>query len=979
MSRVYVALDVEATGLNVDRDAIIEIGAVKFREDERLGEWTTLVNPARPLPFRIQQLTGITDAEVRRAPMLNSVKSAFERFVGGATVVGHSVAQDLGYLSRAGVLVGHASIDTFELASILVPFASRYNLATLMDELGIDFPTHHRALQDACAARDLFLALMRRAEDLDLDALREINRLTARIDWPLKTVFQDAERARTRSAFGTSIGAQLRAKGAMRGGAVGLLSGEEELEPLRKARTRTLLDTDSLAALLGPHGAFAQRFPAYEHRPQQVQMLQDVAEVFNDGGYLLVEAGTGTGKSMAYLIPAIYWAAQNGERVVISTNTINLQDQLFAKDLPDLQRVLPIPFRAAVLKGRNNYLCRTRLAAFRRRDDLTTTEVRVLAKILAWLPSSLTGDVGELALMGDEMAVWAKVCSDPDACRPDVCGEGCFYWRARAQAEAAHVVIVNHALLLSDMAVGGQVLPEYDHVIIDEAHHLEARATDQLGQNLTQNGAQALLYDLSHPLRSGAGRAVAEGAGAAGERWGGFLGDLEAILRLSKAAPETKAHFARLIGPLHNDIERANRRLTQIFTLLQRFLEDQLAERRGQTPYDIQIRLTHGVRVSPDWETIEAEGRDLHDQLGHVAEALSRVWHGLDEADFELARHDEWMGELAARRRAILEMSDAALGILAQPRQDMIYWVSVQPRGDTIELNSAPLHVGDLLHQRLFGAKETVVLTSATLRTNEDFAYVRERLGLDECIEDSVGSPFDYEASTLLYLPTDIPEPTQPYFQKRLESALIELCRATEGRTLVLFTSHSQLRQTYRAISQPLGEEGILVLGQGLDGGRRGLLETFKTNERTVLLGTRSFWEGVDVVGEALSCLVVTRLPFDVPSDPVFAARSETFDDPFNQYAIPQAILRFRQGFGRLIRSKNDRGVVVVLDRRLLTKSYGQHFVASLPPTTVRRSPLAELAQAAAQWIGPRRRAATPAAAPDQPAPTAPQQSTLGL
>ncbi len=969
MNRVYVALDIEATGLSTDRDAIIEIGAVKFRGEEPLGEWSALVNPGRPIPYRIQQLTGLTDAELRRAPVLNQVRGALERFIGPAPVVGHSVQQDLGYLARAGILVGHPSIDTFELASILVPYASRYNLGTLMAELGIAFPTKHRAVHDARAARDLFLALVRRAEDLDLDSLREINRLTARIDWPLKTVFQEAERSRTRSAFSGSIGAQLRAKGLLRGGGVGLLSGDDDYEPLEKADRRTMLDEEALADLLGPTGVFARRFASYEHRPQQVQMLRDVVQVFNDGGYLLVEAGTGTGKSMAYLIPAITWAVQNGERVVVSTNTINLQDQLFTKDLPDLQRVLPVGFRVAILKGRTNYLCRTRLAQFRRRDDLSTTEVRVLAKILAWLPSTLTGDVGELALMGDEAAVWSKVCADQDACRPDVCGDGCFYWRARALAEAAHIVVVNHALLLSDMSVDNRLLPEYDHVIIDEAHHLEARATEQFGRTLTQTAAQNALHDLSHPVSGG--------------KVGGFLGSLDAVIRTSKASPEDKATFSRIFTTLHEEVDRAGRRLATVFHLLQQFLDEQLAERKGQNAYDIQIRLTHSARTTPDWEPIEAEGRNLQIVLRKIAENLSKVWSLLDDRKVGVAGQEEWAGELAARRRVISEMGEAVQDILAQPRQDSIYWLSLQPRTENVELNSAPLHVGGVLQQRLFGAKETVVLASATLRTGEDFGYIKERLGLaDDCVEDAVGSPFDYEASTLLYLPTDMPEPTQPYFQKRLEQTLIDLCKATEGRTLVLFTSHSQLRQTYRAIGQPLGEEGILVLGQGLDGGRRGLLEAFKSTERAVLLGTRSFWEGVDVVGEALSCLVVTRLPFDVPSDPVFAARAETFEDPFNQFATPQAILRFRQGFGRLIRAKTDRGVVVVLDRRMITKAYGQQFLASLPPTTVKKAPLSELPAAAAAWIGPLKSAANGAtadAAPAVPQPTAPTQPKLGV
>jgi DNA polymerase-3 subunit epsilon/ATP-dependent DNA helicase DinG len=256
-----------------------------------------------------------------------------------------------------------------------------------------------------------------------------------------------------------------------------------------------------------------------------------------------------------------------------------------------------------------------------------------------------------------------------------------------------------------------------------------------------------------------------------------------------------------------------------------------------------------------------------------------------------------------------------------------------------------------LVQKYLFMPKECVVLTSATLRTEGEFDFIRERLSAWEAEEAAVGSPFDYASSTLLYLPTDIPEPYQPYYQKTVEAALIDLCRATRGRTLVLFTSYSQLRNTSKAITRPLAEEEIVVYTQGDGSSRNQLLENFRTTPRAVLLGTRSFWEGIDVVGEALSCLVIARLPFSVPSDPIFAARSETFDDPFGQYALPEAILRLRQGFGRLIRSKTDRGVVVILDKRILTKSYGRAFLDSLPACTVRQGPLAALPQMAAQWI----------------------------
>jgi len=460
MSRIYVSLDLETTGLQADRDAIIEIGAVKFRNDEIIGEWSSLVNPGRALPHKIERLTGITSSQVATAPSIFQVTPQLSRFIGENPIVGHNIQFDLSFLQRAGVSFSAPALDTFELACILMPYASRYALGKLMDELGIDFPTRHRAVDDARAAQALFNALLARARKLDSKIVEEIAKLGEKSNWPLRFAFQDILRDRTRTAFAPgTIGAQLAAKNAAEDATLGLLfSRDRDERPLKPKAHNDALDVDALAHTLGPDGLFAQHFEGYEFRPQQVEMLRAVAGAFNDGATLLVEAGTGTGKSLAYLIPAIYFAAQNNQRVVISTNTINLQDQLYLKDIPDLRKVLPFEFKVALLKGRSNYLCRNRLDTLRRSEKLTNEEVRVLAKVLAWLPSTATGDSAELILMGPaENAVWSRIASDLDHCTAERCQSqqqgACFFYRAREKAESAHVIIVNHALMLSDVAV----------------------------------------------------------------------------------------------------------------------------------------------------------------------------------------------------------------------------------------------------------------------------------------------------------------------------------------------------------------------------------------------------------------------------------------------------------------------------------------------------------------------------------------------
>ncbi len=943
MPRIYVALDTETTGLQADRDAIIEIGAIKFRGDELLGEWSALVNPGRALPHKIERLTGITSREVANAPLLSQVAPQLSRFIGENPIVGHNIQFDLAFLQRRGISFSAPALDTFELACILMPYASRYSLGKLMDELGIAFPTRHRALDDARAVRALFCALLERARDLEVKVIEEIAKLSDKSNWALKFAFQDILRDRARTAFAPgTIGAQLAAKGTTTSEeTLGLLfSRDRDERPLKPKAHNDPLDVDALAHLLEPEGLFAQAFEGYEHRPQQIEMLRAVANAFNDDATLLVEAGTGTGKSLAYLIPAIYWAVQNNQRVVISTNTINLQDQLYLKDIPDLRKVLPFEFKAALLKGRSNYLCRHRFESLRKSEKLDNDQVRVLAKVLAWLPSTATGDSAELILMGPaENAVWSRIASDADHCSAERCQfqqEGkCFFYRARERAESAHVIIVNHALLLSDVATENHVLPEYKYLVVDEAHHLEARATDALSFEASSSSLELLLR------------------GLANER-GGLIGNLAGALRHSDLPPQLKSEVQNIFNDVADDVERALRGVYDFFMALEKFLDAQESSPgENDSAYDRQIRLTPTRRAQPAWSNIEIAWDDFGARLRQVREGMERIyktWQDLD--DSEVPSHYDLLQELAAAMRRVSETRAQLEALVTKPQANGIYWAEINKNNRNISLHVAPLYVGELLQKQLFAGKSATILTSATLCVDKSFAHIKSRLGIGDWADElAVGSPFDYANAAMVYVPTDMPEPGQPGYQKAVEAALIDLLRATQGRALVLFTSISQLNATYRAITRPLEEDGIVVIAQNLDGSRRQVLETFKTQEKTVLLGTKSFWEGVDVVGEALSCLVIARLPFSVPSDPIFAARSETFEDSFSKYAVPEAVLRFRQGFGRLIRSKNDRGIVVVLDKRVLSKSYGRMFIESLPPVSKRQGPLKELPQFAAQWI----------------------------
>ena len=926
-----VALDIETTGLDPQKDAILEIGAVRFNGKRVEAEWETLLNPGRRIPPFITQLTGITNQMVAQAPPLQDVLAVLKDFVGDDPILGHNVGFDLAFLRRYGAFELNDEIDTYEMAAILLPGAGRYNLAALAHLLLVPLQAKHRALEDALVTHGIYLRLHEMALDLPIDLLAEIVRKSEQIDWKGYWPFQEALRARSRQTV------KARKAPEDHFGPVFERAPERAPAPLKPGDTVYAVDPNETAAILEHGGAFSNHFPQFEHRPEQVEMLRAVTEALSDGKHLMVEASTGVGKSVAYLVPAALWAMENNTRVVVSTNTINLQDQLINKDIPDIREALELNVRAAVLKGRSNYLCPRRLEALRRRKLEKPEEIRVLGKVLVWLLESTSGDRGELNLNGPrEREIFHRISAEDEGCTTETCvqrmGGACPFYRARQAAQSAHLIIVNHALLLADVATGNRVLPEYNYLIVDEAHHLEDATTNALSFRVSQYEIERLLRELGGP-KSGA--------------LGWALEATEGVL-----SPTDYAAFNDLVQSATDLAFRLQEHIRYFFDTVDRFLIEQ---RDGQPvgPYGQQVRVLPATRVQPSWELVEIAWEDNQRSLHNLLDTVQKIAQAAAELTELLPEEmQDVYGQLADLYLRLSEIQDHLSALVFEPDPDRIYWVEIKPDGRGLSLHAAPLHIGPLMQRYLWHEKDCVILTSATLTTAGEFDYLRGRLYAEEAYELALGSPFDYETAALLYIANDIPEPNDRRgHQRELERALVRLCRATGGRTLVLFTSYAQLRATSQRIAPILAEDDIMVYEQGEGASPHALLETFRSTEKAVLLGTRAFWEGVDVPGEALSVLVIAKLPFAVPSDPIVASRAETFEDPFYQYQLPEAILTFRQGFGRLIRTQFDRGVVVVLDKRILTKQYGRAFTESLPPCTTKVGSLGELVRAAESWL----------------------------
>lgn len=933
----YAILDLETTGLNPQTDEILEVAVVILQDGAVIDEFESLIRPTSPVSEEITQITGITQAMVNDAPTLFKVRSQIRKIIGDHVIVGHNVGFDVGFLQSENLALHNETIDTVTLASVILPSAGRYNLESLAHFLQLPLDESgqaHRAMADVLLTAELLLALREiTLRQLDVGTLSEIVEAGSRVGWREALFFDDVLKDAVKIAFKSKNPPKRDGKRLKELFKPERIDGKQ-LTPKEKIE---LLPEQDILGMFGPNGNFARQFEGFEVRPQQVDMVAAVVEAFNHGRHLLIEAGTGTGKSMGYLLPAAFWAAQNGRRVVISTNTINLQDQLVQKDIPQLQKILPFEFRATVRKGRRNYLCTRLFQQMRHKGPSTAEEMTLYARMLVWLPSTQTGDRAELSLRSfEERMMWDKMSAENDICTPDMCTQNrCPRYIAQRRADNAHVIIVNHALLLSDLANENHILPEFVDLIVDEAHHLEVAVTNGLSFEADKRFLERTIGDVIR-ARSG-------------------LLD-EVTGRTNIVAPDHRSTLDGLVNKVRQSAELAVSRIDEFFGTLSYFLND-FTSGRGQ--FAQQIRLTTAVRSQPLFDEVMISWDNLHKPLYQIIKNLKTIAEAIIQLSeqYEIDDVELMVQMLATALRGLEETRHNIHGIIADPTEDFIYWAEVFR--DKLSLHAAPLHVGPLVEEYIFHAKETVILTSATMRTapafGEDepnFDYIRQRLHASDAYEMALGSPFDYPASTLLYLVSDIPEPNQPGYDRYVAQAIIDTAATLGGRTLALFTSYSHLKAITDMVREPLRQEGVTVLAQHEGASRQQITDQFKTpGVRAVLLGTRSFWEGVDIPGESLQAVMLVKIPFDVPSDPVFAARSETFDNSFFQYSIPEAILRWRQGFGRLIRRQTDEGVVIVLDKRVLSKRYGQAFTDSLPECTTIRQPAARLNELLIRWF----------------------------
>jgi len=878
--KTYVALDLETTGFDPLNDQVIEIAAVKFEGDKIIGTFDSLVNPRVPIPPIITHITGIKAEDLTDAPDFAQIKGNLVEFIGSSPIVGHNIPFDVSFLNQKGMALTNKLYDTLQLAGILLPGLSSYSLDTLTRILKINHENKHRALSDTKACFELFLMLEKKLAEIDAATHEDIIKVLGKSTWSLKELFE----------VPVEHGKSPRKK---------IHAAPKQNSPTEAAK----FSEANFLNFFEENGPLSKGIKDYEARPMQKQMAEKIVAAFKNSTNAIIEAGTGTGKTMAYLLAALYYGLNHNEKITVSTYTKNLQEQIIKKDVPLFKKICHslqprIDFSTVVLKGRRNYLSGKRLRNFLEKDFFMDHEVSFLIKVLLWVSRTESGDMEELSLQNKEFTVLDDICCAEYVCphEDSEYKEACYLMKARKKAENANLVIVNHALLLQNAVAETPLLPENERIIIDEAHHLEKVATETLTISIS---------------------------------FGAFVRPFEKLLKVSEEVIHSKKKLSFGDNSFHQLKElkiKINQLVSKIdifFGLMGIFMEKSMDPMRFQ--YQLNLKRQH--YESQDWQKVSDTARGIVETGFEFLAAFTTF-------NEDLGRNSE--DSLKEMKNHIYEcerrLNDLKKVLAEEKGNNSVSWIFKTYEG-SVSLKCAPADSGQKLQDLLYGKKKSVILTSATLRTDHSFTFMREQLGLNESFEElALPSHFAYPDQVKIIIPEDLPEPaTEGYFLSCAE--LIEaIIKKNKGRVMVLFTSKKALSATYHQIAPALKEAGFTVLAQNITGGRGKILEHFKDEPgSTAIFGTASFWEGVDIKGSDLTCVVLQKLPFDPPEDPIILARSRKYSDSFNQFQLPRAILKFKQGFGRLIRSSTDTGSIVILDTRIIQKSYGQKFLQSLP------------------------------------------------
>ncbi|RLC50744.1 MAG: DNA polymerase III subunit epsilon [Candidatus Cloacimonadota bacterium] len=931
----FVALDIETTGFDFQNDEIIEIGAVKYKEGSASEQFSVFIKPEKEVPLFIKQLTHITDEQLAGGEKIRDALKSLRNFIGDKILVCHNASFDIGFLNVKLQdcdlpRISNRIFDTLEISKIYLPFVFNHKLGTVAKFFELNLENAHRAIYDAEVTGKILINLLKFIEE----------------NIPLKLNYHILEIARyiqpdTDLLFFLEKILEHQKKYAI------LSKSSPKIDPFRNNYIEHSVENPrelTIEEIFGTKGVFAEKFENYELREGQLQMAEAVLRNFESDEFLLAEAGTGVGKSFAYLIPAIIHTNKTQSRVVISTNTKNLQEQLFFKDLPTVKQCLNLPFKATLLKGRRNYICEKKWQESSLDFDKSFTpfEARHFIYLPVWKEFTKTGDISENTSFNLKFAgnTWKKLAAERHFCLGRKCAyfSRCSLMNVRQKAENSNLVIINHHLLLADMISDNSVLGEYEHLIIDEAHNLPHIAPAELGLSLGFNDFNNFFSQLFS---------------VRGKYQSGILPNLKTAAVKSMIDDSRKKRLISLAEETINFIESEKNIFEEFFLNV-----GEEVEKKGKYG---KLR----VKREEDFPFLSKFLAEIIKFLEELSRLAVQIMNELSEIKsshfFDYAVHTDNIDGVIKR---IAEFYDGVTTLYNPDLQQNAYWLENFKTGNEKYpngiLNYAPLNINELMNELLYSKVKSIVFTSATVAIRGKFKYFASRMGLDllengKVRELIVPSPFDYQKQARVIVGGFLPDPKDKYFPSQSLKLIKKAIEISQVGTMVLFTSYKDLNYIYDELKEPFYHQEILLLCQGKGISRSALLSEFREHRESVLLGTNSFWEGIDVPGESLSLLILNKLPFMVPSEPIVEAYLEKLQaegkDSFLHYMLPTALLRYRQGFGRLIRNKNDKGIVLVLDRRIATKFYGKYFIETVPAKTVIHETPIEIYDYLGKWF----------------------------
>ena len=926
MLEEFIVLDLETTGLDPLNDKIIEIGAVKITGSKIVESYSTFINPEKNIPDYIVNLTGITNDDVRDAPVFAESSSDLVEFIGDRPIVGQFIKFDLDFLSESGLIFDNIVLDTRDLALILLPTLNAFSLSSLIKELNVSNTSPHKALSDAQATAEVFISLRNLIKELDIKSKIEISIIAAKNFSHLANFFKDE----------IEIEQEISIKDSLYSTLIQYEKTFSNSEPTNELINPSLDKKNNMSELFNEFSKDDYDFN-YEHRQGQIQLSEMIYSSLYDGGHLLAEAGAGIGKSLSYLLAASMYSLETSEKVIVSTHRNNLQNQLFDKDFKVVTQLINDlyennQFKVSVLKGRQNYLCLNNfLQILNENTGFNDNEFKFFSRISVWSNETIFGDLAEINLNKKERAMWSTINANDSDClinsrNHHIIGK-CFLSKARELAEAANVVIINHSLLMSNIVNDEKVLPAFTSLIIDEAHQLHDIANQQLSKTINFSEIQKLLSKNIIPE----------------------------ILNSRKELFNLKLNSANL-----KDLEESHKTfqvacencisfLRKNIKLINNNFDELLNESNHSNNTETEIPIINNVISSDPWlDTLEI-AKDTSRHFGKFLLVIDRHMKAIDN---DIKKYDKYLSRIGKLKLTIMD----ALDILDEDilDNDKEYLVSIASATNKIGFIIRPNDISETLEEFLYSSKKSVIALSATLRSYNnaiyDFNFVSKQLGLNQSESISIKSPYDYENHVCSLAVNDNALPGSQNYEQVLASSIINVAQILEGRSLVLFTSNATLSNVSEIVKASKSLGNIQVFAQGIDGQPYQLIRKFQDNPKSILLGTSSFWEGIDITNNMLQCVIMTRLPFLVPSDPVLLANTMNNHDVFGTYQLPTAILKFRQGFGRLIRGINDKGIFLVLDSRIATKSYGSFFIESIKETNLEIITNSQLADKVRDW-----------------------------